>query len=1276
MGALIEFDKAWAEALLDAADNNFEDRFWARGQSYAFGGRVRTLHCPDESTITSTVQGSHPYQCSITLEDDGKYKSVSTQCSCPIGGDCKHVVATIITVVAKAVERNSLFKSRITNTVYGLSSKRTLETMRPRMTEEFESLFRPVFDSARRTVNNPAKVYPISGAGKSKADKPAPKPWWLEVIHADTEYHRREAVGKGLTLRIPKGMGYWGLSEFMTEAGDIENPILFLEKFGNTTERYARRIRASLSPVPAELKEFLESSEAAELKKEFNHRQVENALRTWVSSASSRGEGTKSSLNIEWSVDTSKSDLQFPRLTFKAFLSATTLKRSPRTAQALEQLGKQVEGGQRCLPENEERLLNWILSRSDITSYTYSSKLKKDIAFNVMDAISWISTWHDTDMIRWENGSGPVRLGKKPARLKFVMADGELTPVVEVDSGNGAPVETALTEADIVADFPITRRYLDENEINKLYIRANGTLYVLDALGIQPKVLQVIKRHGKIPLEVLRRNGTGELLIDKLIDSKSHIPPELISRVPVRPVVEFRLEKGNELSLRAYAVSSEGHVFRWRPSGIWERYAGKITENPETAEIADTGVESIETAEPGKPDVSAMTLRLFPRDEDTAPLQEWLSRLLPTRFSMSGSEDGATAVSWKLKNPDYPELFRLWAERPKNVKYLGSKPFRDLVTVSRLPRFSVKVEPSGTDWLWVSVEMENEMEAVSPAEIRRLLKESENDLLPLGGGRVYRREDMENYLEQVRALSGAGIDYLGGKQRLHTFQLAGDGAKELVRLSDHDSAFAEIAEKARKMAESFKGIPRAKVDKRVAGVLRPYQRDGADFIVWAARTFGGAILSDDMGLGKTVQLLAALSAVRTEENLPSLVVCPASVAHNWRREAEKFAPWLKTLVIEAGSGRKALLARAGDYDIVIKNYHLTRMEAETLSSRQWLAVIVDEAQMIKNPGAEITKVVKSLSAKYRFALTGTPIENRLTDLWSITDFAVSGYLGSLARFDERIKRGDETMANVTLRGRLRPVLIRRMKSDVETDLPPRIEERIDCEMTPGQKKIYLAELKKSRMAMEAMKGSGSEGQQRIMILALLMKLRQICCDPGLVGQKGMGSGKTEEFFALAEPLLESGHKILVFSQFVRMLETLKSELEKKKIKTYLLTGKTKKRQELVESFEKDAEPSIFLISLKAGGVGLNLVSASHVVIFDPWWNPAVEAQAIDRTHRIGQDKTVMAFRLVASGTIEEKIMELQEKKKELVRDVLDEGDFNMRLTRKDMEFLLSGGMEE
>jgi SNF2 family DNA or RNA helicase len=447
--------------------------------------------------------------------------------------------------------------------------------------------------------------------------------------------------------------------------------------------------------------------------------------------------------------------------------------------------------------------------------------------------------------------------------------------------------------------------------------------------------------------------------------------------------------------------------------------------------------------------------------------------------------------------------------------------------------------------------------------------------------------------------------------------------------------------------------------------LRPYQSAGADFLVWACQTFGGALLADDMGLGKTLQVLAALTALRRgeKEHRPSLIICPASVAHNWQREVRRFAPGLKTLVMERGAQRKALWEKFGEFDLVIKNYALTRRDAEAVRKQDWLMVCVDEAQAIKNAGSEIAGVVKSLPAKYRVALTGTPIENRLGDLVSIMEFATPGFLPPL-------DGNDQALLTRRLRAFLRPVLLRRLKGEVAPELPERIEERIDCAMSENQRLAYLAEVKRTRELLREMKGPKVAGAGRIQILAALTRLRQICCDPGLLQLKGMASGKVEELMNLLTPILEEGHKVLLFSQFVRMLNRLHERLKTEGIKTWMLTGQTQHRQELVDTFEKDPTPGVFLISLKAGGTGLNLVSASHVILFDPWWNPAVEAQAIDRTHRIGQDKTVLAFRLVTQGTIEERIMELQEQKRGLVRNVLEEEAFNRTLTREDFEFLL------
>jgi len=308
------------------------------------------------------------------------------------------------------------------------------------------------------------------------------------------------------------------------------------------------------------------------------------------------------------------------------------------------------------------------------------------------------------------------------------------------------------------------------------------------------------------------------------------------------------------------------------------------------------------------------------------------------------------------------------------------------------------------------------------------------------------------------------------------------------------------------------------------------------------------------------------------------------------------------------------------------------------------------------------------------ALTGTPLENRALDLWSIMSFVNPGYLGSHAGFTRRFDRLDGAPHGHTLlAAKLRPVLLRRLKREVAPELPERIEERRDCELTAGQRRLYLAELQRSRQLVERLsEAPGGIRQHRIDILAALTRLRQICCHPALVGGKpALGSGKFGALAELLEPLLAEGHKVLVFSQFVECLKLLAAELGARDVPYHMLTGETVKREVVVKAFTDDARACAFLVSLRAGGLGLNLTAASYVVLFDPWWNPAVEAQAIDRTHRIGQDRTVIAYRLLTRGTIEEKIWELQQRKAALVRDVLGEGGFGRALTREDIDYLLA-----
>jgi SNF2 family DNA or RNA helicase len=406
------------------------------------------------------------------------------------------------------------------------------------------------------------------------------------------------------------------------------------------------------------------------------------------------------------------------------------------------------------------------------------------------------------------------------------------------------------------------------------------------------------------------------------------------------------------------------------------------------------------------------------------------------------------------------------------------------------------------------------------------------------------------------------------------------------------------------------------------------------------------------------------------------VICPASVLHNWRREAGRFTPHLKVLVLESGAARHNLRKQIPQHDLIVTNYALLRRDLEALQKFSFRAVILDEAQFIKNPAAQVTQSVKQLRADHLLALTGTPLENRLLDLWSIVDFIQPGYLGSQDHFTQTYEpRGEDAenaqrIARRRLSAKLRPLMLRRLKQRVAKDLPDRIEERRDCQLGDEQRKLYLAELRRSREQVFQAVAQKGLSQSKIHVLAALTRLRQICCHPQLVGDDAP-SGKTDTLFELLEPLLAESQKVLVFSQFVQVLKLLERECSQRQIKTHLLTGQTRQRPEVVAAFQNDPAAAVFLLSLRAAGTGLNLTNASYVVLYDPWWNPAVEAQAIDRSHRIGQINTVNAYRLITPGTVEEKIWELQQSKAQTIADVLGEEGFARSLSKTDLDYLFA-----
>ncbi len=456
--------------------------------------------------------------------------------------------------------------------------------------------------------------------------------------------------------------------------------------------------------------------------------------------------------------------------------------------------------------------------------------------------------------------------------------------------------------------------------------------------------------------------------------------------------------------------------------------------------------------------------------------------------------------------------------------------------------------------------------------------------------------------------------------------------------------------------EEIKNV-HADVPKHIDSVLRGYQKEGVEWLTQLS-TYGlGGILADDMGLGKTLQVIAFVMS--TKRDKPVLVVTPSSLTYNWQNEIARFAPEAKSVIIEGVKEERAeLLEHISDYDFIITSYSLMRRDMELYNKKEFSYFFIDEAQYIKNPGTINAKSVKKIKAGGYFALTGTPIENSLNELWSIFDFIMKGYLYSNREFMERyqksIMKEENQAAAEELKRKIQPFILRRMKKDVLTELPEKIENTVYSGLESEQKKMYEAYLKVAKNEIQYM--YDIKGENHMRVLGLLMRLRQICCHPKLFDANYKGeSGKLQLFLELVKSGIEAGHRILVFSQFTSMLAIIKESLDKLGIGYFYLDGATyaEDRIDMANRFNK-GEREVFLISLKAGGTGLNLIGADMVIHYDPWWNPAVMDQASDRAYRIGQTKAVQVIKLAAKGTIEEQIIKLQEKKRELADDIIKE----------------------
>jgi SNF2 family DNA or RNA helicase len=492
-----------------------------------------------------------------------------------------------------------------------------------------------------------------------------------------------------------------------------------------------------------------------------------------------------------------------------------------------------------------------------------------------------------------------------------------------------------------------------------------------------------------------------------------------------------------------------------------------------------------------------------------------------------------------------------------------------------------------------------------------------------------------------------------------------------------------------------KKLPLAELPKGLNAKLRPYQHEGYTWLLYLQSNNLGGCLADDMGLGKTIQAIALLQKNKEEIETPvindiqkdrqldlfglpkinctSLIVVPASLVHNWVNEIRKFAPSLK-IYTHVGSKRKKTSGKFGNFDVIISSYHTVRQDIELFIGFQFHYIILDESQVIKNPSSKIYKAIETLKSQFKLALTGTPIENSLTDLWAQMNFVNSGLLGNLNFFKKEftipIEKKNQQEREEKLKILINPYILRRKKDEVAKELPPVSEQVIFCSMTDEQRKFYESEKSIIRNNLfEKIESHGIE-KNSIIVLQGLTRLRQIANHPLLVDENyAEESGKFNEVSRNIENVISEGHKVLVFSSFVKHLEIIEKHLVKEEIEYSLLTGESINRESIVKAFQDNPDCKVFLISLKAGGVGLNLTAADYVFILDPWWNPASESQALNRAHRIGQDKNVFVYRFISENSIEEKIQILQEKKSKLAETFIHSNNPMKDISKKELESL-------
>ncbi len=668
----------------------------------------------------------------------------------------------------------------------------------------------------------------------------------------------------------------------------------------------------------------------------------------------------------------------------------------------------------------------------------------------------------------------------------------------------------------------------------------------------------------------------------------------------------------------------------------------------------------------------------FDRDAELAQYRalEAQRDLLDLSRTFTVHREGRSMVEEYLRD-HYPRLYEFAISEGYALEFPRDVPPREQVALQATLTFHKKAAPLH-DWLNFRTELACGGRPV-PLEMLFAHAEQRGTYWHTDDGGLLELTNQTEVLRLAHILKHfrIGKDGLLEGRLYHAPELADVAQSSPHFIVENPATLEAIVTKIR----SGKPDTKLRLPKRLATLLRPYQKEGVEWLSFLKAYGFGGLLADDMGLGKTLQTLVVLRSAR-EPGVPSLILCPKSLVHNWQQEAERFVPELRVLAYDGTrTERERMQHELTQHDVVVMSYHTFKQDADALCAApfRYNYAVLDEAQHIKNHMTKLAQRVKAVPALHRLALTGTPLENHVLELWSMFDFLMPGFLGTEETFRATYHRPVMEQADARvlelLRAKIAPFMLRRTKTEVLSELPPKVEQTIECTLSDEQRALYETLLDDVQGTIERAIGERGFARSRIHILAGLTKLRQMCDHPALILSERddpYPSTKLDACIELIEEVRQSERKVLIFSQFTGMLDLLADALTRAEIPYVELTGRTRKRSEVIERFTNDPNMTAFLISMKAGGTGLNLTAADTVIVFDPWWNPSVEHQAIDRAHRIGQTQSVHVYRLVTEGTVEEKMEALKQKKQRLFDALVTEnGELGGALTWDDVRELFA-----